>query len=164
MSAKKHLGFAIAAFGGAAASAALLGSMFTPARGDTREWYGKLEKAPFNPPNAVFAPVWTVLYALIATSGVRVWRSEPGKSRTIALRLWAAQMGLNGIWSPLFFGAKRPGLALLDQAILLPTIVSYIDRTRRFDRPAALMMAPYAAWVAFATILNGEIVRRNPAP
>jgi benzodiazapine receptor len=156
-----HLPLAIAAFGGAAAGAAVLGSIFTPGRGKTREWYSSLEKAPFNPPNAVFGPVWTLLYTFITISGVRVWRSEPSPARASALRLWAAQMGLNAVWSPLFFGMKRPGLALLDQLLLLPAIAAYIRRAGRVDRTAALVMAPYAAWVTFATLLNAEIVRRN---
>ena len=149
------------AFGGAVAGAALLGSIFTPGRGETRRWYASLEKAPFNPPDAVFAPVWTLLYALIAVSGYRVSCAEPGDARSASMRLWGAQMILNGSWSPLFFGLKKPGLALLDQTVLLPTILAYIRAARRVDKPAALLMWPYAAWVMFATVLNAEIVRRN---
>ena len=151
----------ILAFGGAVAGAALVGSIFTPARGETRRWYNSLKKAPFNPPNAVFAPVWTMLYVLIAASGYRVSRAEPHEASTACVRLWGAQMILNGVWSPLFFGLKRPGLALLDQVALLPTILAYIRAASRLDKPAALLMWPYAAWVTFATALNAEIVRRN---
>lgn len=152
---------AILAFGGTVAGAALLGSIFTPASGKTRRWYSSLEKAPFNPPNAIFGPVWTLLYALIAVSGFRVSRAEPDAARSTSMRLWGAQMVLNGSWSPLFFGLKRPGLALLDQALLLPAILAYIRAASRVDKPAALLMWPYAAWVAFATVLNAEVVRRN---
>ena len=149
------------AFGGTVAGAALIGSIFTPARGKTRRWYASLEKAPFNPPDAIFGPVWTLLYAMIAVSGFRVSRAEPQEARSASMRLWGAQMILNGSWSPLFFGLKRPGLALLDQAVLLPTILAYIRTAGRVDKVAARLMWPYAAWVMFATVLNAEIVRRN---
>lgn len=152
---------AIIGFGGAVIGAALLGSVFSPARSKTRRWYSSLKKAPFNPPDAVFAPVWSALYAMIAISGVRVWRAEQSESRATALRLWHLQIILNTAWSPLFFGLKRPGLALLDQGALLPTIVAYARKAGSVDRLAGYLMWPYAAWVAFATLLNAEIVRRN---
>ena len=126
-----------------------------------REWYGKLEKAPFNPPDVVFAPVWTVLYSLMATSSWRVWRKPAGAGRTAALTLWAAQLVANAAWTRIFFGAKRPRAALADIAGLLALISAYISVSRGVDRPATLMMLPYGAWVAFALLLNEEIVRRN---
>jgi benzodiazapine receptor len=158
---RKRLWLAIATFGGAAAGSALLGSMFTPAQPETRQWYSQLSKPPFNPPDFVFAPVWTVLYVLITMSAVRVWRSNAGEARTTALRFWGAQMALNAAWSPLFFGARQPGWALVDLALLVPAIVVYIRQAHRVDSPAAYMMWPYLGWVMFATVLNAEIVRRN---
>ena len=152
---------AAALFGGSVAAVAAAGSIFNPGRSDTRQWYDALEKPSFNPPDFVFAPVWTVLYVLIAVSGARVWRSAPGDARTAALRWWAAQLLLNGAWSPLFFGAKRPAIALADIVLMLVAIGAYVHTARRVDRTAAWLMAPYLAWVAFATILNGEIVRLN---
>lgn len=152
---------AAAVFGGSVAAVAAAGSIFNPGRSATREWYDALEKPPFNPPDFVFAPVWTVLYVLIAVSGARVWRSAPGNARTAALRWWAAQLLLNGAWSPLFFGAKRPAIALADIVLMLVAIGAYVRTARRVDKTAAWLMAPYLGWVAFATILNGEIVRLN---
>ena len=120
-------------------------------------WYRRLEKSPLNPPPAVFGPVWTVLYGLIATSGWRVWRAGSRK----ALGWWAAQLALNAAWSPIFFGLKRPRAALADLALLLPAIAIYARHARQVDRPAAWMVAPYLGWVGFASVLNAEIVRRN---
>ncbi len=157
---RKHvLGAAI--FGGAVAGVAMLGGFFNPGRGTTRQWYSELEKPSFNPPDAVFAPVWTTLYVLMAISGYRVWSSRAGGERTRALALWGAQLTLNAAWSPLFFGAKKPALAFADIVLMLTAIASYCASARKVDRPAAWMMAPYLAWVAFASILNAEIVRLN---
>ena len=152
---------AAALFGGSVAAVAAAGSIFNPGRATTRAWYDALEKPSFNPPDAVFAPVWTILYVLIAISGARVWRSAPGDARAAALRWWAAQLLLNGAWSPLFFGAKRPEIALADIVLLLIAIGGYVRKARRVDATSAWLMAPYLAWVAFATILNAEIVRLN---
>jgi tryptophan-rich sensory protein len=156
---QRALGVAI--FGGAVTGIAVLGSLFNPGRGETREWYSQLAKPSFNPPDVVFAPVWTVLYVLIAISGYRIWRADAGPERSRALALWGVQLILNGVWSPLFFGAKRPVLALGDILLMLLAITACIAAARKVDRPAAWLMAPYLAWVAFATILNGAIVRLN---
>ncbi|HET7435554.1 MAG TPA: TspO/MBR family protein [Thermoanaerobaculia bacterium] len=156
---KKLVGVTI--FGGAVAGVALLGGLFSPARDATRDWYRDLEKPSFNPPDVVFGPVWTTLYILIATSGYRVWSSEAGSERTRALALWSGQLALNAAWSPLFFGAKKPALALGD--ILLMDVASalYVVTAGKVDRPAAWLMSPYLAWVAFATVLNAAIVGMN---
>ena len=152
---------AAALFGGSVALIAAGGSIFNPGRGGTREWFAALEKPAFNPPDWVFAPVWTTLYVMIAISGARVWQREASADRTKALQLWAAQLVLNGVWSPLFFGAKRPELALADIVLMLAAITAYALRARKVDAPAAWLMAPYLAWVSFATLLNAEIVRLN---
>lgn len=152
---------ALAGFAACVAAAATFGGMFNPGRTGIREWYGALEKPPFNPPDAVFGPVWTALYILMVISAYRVWAAEESAERTLALRLWFLQLALNAAWSPLFFGARKPGLALIDILLLLPAIVAYIAVSRKADRPAAWMMAPYLAWVSFATLLNEEIFRLN---
>ena len=122
------------------------------------EWYDSLAKPVFNPPNWVFGPVWTLLYILIAVAGWRVWRVAPGSA---AMKLWAAQMALNWLWSPAFFGAEMPWLALAIIAALLAVIAAFIVQVWRQDRPAAWLFVPYAAWVAFATALNGWIAFMN---
>ena len=135
--------------------------------GGRGSWYRDLKKPPFQPPPAAFGPVWTGLYGLMVWSAFRIWRKPvaneaQGRSRTRALRLWVAQLVLNGAWSPLFFGAHRPRAALVDIALLLPTIAAYTHSAAKIDRGAALMTVPYLIWTSFATLLNVEIVRRNP--
>ena len=153
---------ALAAFGSLVAGAAVYGARFSPAKGRTRAWYRRLEKPPFNPPQSVFPPVWTALYALITLSAWRVWRRPGGRKRSAALALWGGQLIANAAWTKLFFGERRPGAALADIMALLATIGAYTTVTRDVDGPAAAMMLPYAAWVSFAALLNEEIVRRNP--
>ena len=148
-----------AAFAAATAAAAFLGSRFTPS-GDIGRWYDSLDKPPFTPPNATFPIVWTTLYALMAISAYRVWNAK-GDERTGAIALWGTQLALNAAWSPIFFGARRPELALVDLVALLVAIAAYTHSARRIDKPAAWMMAPYLVWVAFAGALNAEIARRN---
>ena len=159
MNKKSAVGAAIV--GGAVVGTAILGSLFNPASGSTREWYSRLEKPSFNPPDAVFAPVWTALYVAIALSGHRVWCSAGGRERTKTLALWSAQITLNAAWSPLFFGAKKPVLALGDLLLLVPAVGLYASAARKVDKPAAWLMSPYLAWITFATLLNAEIVRLN---
>ncbi|MGZ5445201.1 MAG: TspO/MBR family protein [Thermoanaerobaculia bacterium] len=156
---KKNL-LAAATFGVATAAAAFLGSQFTPS-GDIGRWYDSLDKPPFTPPNVTFPIVWTTLYVMIAVSAFRVWKAGEGTERTRALTLWGTQLALNAAWSPIFFGARQPALALIDLVALFVAIAAYTNSARRIDRPAAWMMAPYLAWVAFAGVLNAEIARRN---
>ena len=124
-------------------------------------WYRLLRKSKLNPPPWVFGPVWTTLYGLMSVSAHRIWRQDPSPQRTRALTLWATQLGLNGIWSPLFFGKHRPRAALADLVGLAAAIAGYIRVAAKLDRLAAGLMAPYLAWVGFAGVLNGAIVRRN---
>ena len=122
------------------------------------EWYAGLAKPSFNPPNWIFAPVWTVLYALIAAAGWRVWQC---KSDVWPIRLWWAQLLLNFLWSPIFFAAHQINLALVVILLLLAVILVFIATSWRRDRAAALLFIPYAAWVAFASVLNASILVLN---
>lgn len=122
------------------------------------EWYASLAKPPFNPPNWVFAPVWSLLYILIAIAGWRTWQRPPGNR---AMRAWAAQLVLNCLWSPTFFGAKMMGVALVVILLLLVSIVVFIARTWNSDRLSAWLFVPYAAWVAFASLLNASLLLLN---
>lgn len=122
------------------------------------DWYAALNKPAFNPPSWIFAPVWTLLYIAIAVAGWRVWRLE---TRGKALRLWTLQLGLNFLWSPVFFVQHRPGLALIIIVLLLLTILAFIAAAWRRDRIAALLFLPYAAWVGFASVLNAAIFILN---
>jgi translocator protein len=151
---------ALALLASAPAAAAGLGAWVSRRGG--LGWYHTLKKPRFNPPDRLFGPVWTALYGLMTLSAFRVWRRPPSQDRTRALSWWVAQLAFNALWSPIFFGLRRPRAALVDIAALLPAIGAYIVAARRVDRAAAWLVAPYAAWVAFATVINEEIVRRNP--
>lgn len=122
------------------------------------DWYAALAKPPFNPPNWIFAPVWSVLYVLIAIAGWRCWMSAP---TGLPMRVWGVQLVLNFLWSPIFFGAHRMGLALGVIVALLVAILVFIRLNWRPDRLAAWLFVPYAAWVAFATLLNGSLLWLN---
>jgi tryptophan-rich sensory protein len=119
-------------------------------------WYAALSKPSFNPPNWIFAPVWSVLYIMIAIAGARTY--ERGGT---GMWLWAAQLALNFAWSPAFFLLHRPALALGIIIALLLVIIGFIVERWRRDQASALLFLPYAAWVAFATLLNAAIVRLN---
>jgi benzodiazapine receptor len=151
----------LAGFGLVTAGVAWYGSRNS--RGGSRnEWYRHLAKPSFTPPDEVFPLVWASLYALIAWSGWRIWSAAPSHERKHALRLWISQLSANAKWSKLFFGEHRPTLALADAIALEGIIFSYIKAARKVDRAAANACMPYAAWVAFAAVLNAEIARLNP--
>lgn len=154
-------GKALAGVSAAVLGTAVAGNMLTRGKPKTMRWYRRLDKPGFMPPRAVFPMVWTALYALMAASAWRVARQPSSPERNRALGLWLVQLALNAAWTPLFFGARRPAAALADIGLLLPAIGMYTAASARVDKPAAWMMAPYLAWVGFASALNAEIVRRN---
>lgn len=122
------------------------------------EWYTALEKPPFNPPNRVFGPVWTILYIMIAVVGWRVWQRAELRE---AMWVWWFQLGLNFLWSPVFFTWQAPGAALVVIIALLATILTFIGLVWKPDRFSGALFIPYAAWVAFATLLNLSIFVLN---
>lgn len=117
------------------------------------EWYNSLVRPPLTPPGWVFGVAWTLLYLLIAVSAWLVWRT-PHPNRNRALGLWGLQLFLNAAWSPVFFGAERPDLALGIMVLLLIALLATIHQFRRINRRAALLLLPYLAWLGFATYLN----------
>jgi tryptophan-rich sensory protein len=138
----------------------VLGASLVEASIDT--WYADLIKPAFTPPNAVFGPVWTVLYLLMAVAAWRVWRGADRQTARGPLTLFALQLALNLGWSVVFFGLQKIGAAVatiivLDVAVLVTTLAF-----RTVDRAAALLMTPYLAWVLFATVLNVATWRLNP--
>jgi benzodiazapine receptor len=142
--------FAVAAIGGAVTSPAIDG------------WYAGLAKPPFNPPDLVFAPVWSLLYAMMAVAAWRIWLAEPQmRSNRRALFLFALQLALNLGWSVAFFGTRSPLAGLIVILALEAVIVATILEFMRIDRLAAWLMVPYAAWVAFAIVLNVAIYSLN---
>lgn len=120
-------------------------------------WYQALEKPTFNPPDWVFAPVWTTLYVMMAIAGWRAWRRLGFEAGRKSLTMFAVQLGLNLIWSILFFGLQRIDLALVEIIILLVTIVANTVMFWRVDRLAGALFLPYVLWVAYATVLNASL-------
>lgn len=131
----------------------LIGTLTAPG-----EWYAGLSKPVFNPPNWLFAPVWTVLYVLITWVG---WRQFEADKSAFTMKLWWAQMGLNFLWSPVFFVLQLPWFAFVIILSLLIVITAFIQQVRRSDRIAMLAFLPYLAWVAFASALNLSIAVLN---
>lgn len=141
-------------------AAALLGQRATLP--NLAPWYAALAKPSFNPPNAIFGPVWGLLYASMAYAAWRILRHAPaGPARRTALTLFFAQLALNAAWSWGFFGAHQPSLGLIDIVPQWLLIVATIARFWRLDRRAGAVLVPLALWVAFAAVLNAAIWRLN---
>lgn len=125
-------------------------------------WYVKLEKPWFNPPNWIFAPVWTLLYIMMGIAAGIVWsQGFHHKWVKTALYHFGFQLLLNAAWSVFFFGLQNPLIALLDILTLFILLLFTIKWFKIVTAPAAYLLIPYAMWVAFATILNFEIWRLN---
>jgi tryptophan-rich sensory protein len=125
-------------------------------------WYAALDKPRWQPPGWVFGPAWTTLYALVAVSSARVLDRTPlGGRRPFATAL-AVNLVLNTGWSWVFFTAKRPRWALAEILVLEASTLDLARRAGRVDPAAQGLLAPYAAWVGFATALTAELARRNP--
>ena len=122
------------------------------------EWYAALEKPSFNPPNWIFGPIWSALYVTIAIVGWRSWTYARG---SLAMKLWWAQLVMNLLWTPVFFEAHQIGAAFAVILILLALIIGFIATAIKRDRVAAWLFVPYAAWVGFASVLNGSIWMLN---
>jgi tryptophan-rich sensory protein len=146
-----------------AAGAALVVAVIGGGVTDTGPWYQALEKPWFQPPDWLFAPAWTLIYALTAIAGVRSWRAAPpGRQRDWLLVAFAANGFLNVLWSLLFFGLRRPDWALAGVVLLFLSVASLVWLAGRHAPVARLLLAPYLAWVGFAAVLNLAVVRLNP--
>lgn len=122
-------------------------------------WYRTLEKPEWNPPDAVFGPVWSMLYGLMGVALVLVRREA---RTTGAQATFGLQLALNLAWSFVFFGSRNLRGALVVIGLLWVSILATIVQFWRIRRVAGLLLVPYLAWVSFASILNAEIARRNP--
>ena len=124
------------------------------------EWYKSLAKPEWTPPNWVFAPVWNLLFLLTALSAWLVWR----RRGITGAWVWpfTAQLGFNLLWSVLFFGLRRPDLALIDILFLWASLAAMTVTFWRVRPVAGLMILPYLAWVTYATLLNFAIWQLNP--
>lgn len=120
-------------------------------------WFAALAKPSWQPPNWLFGPVWTTLYLLMGIAAWRVWRCGPAPDVAVALRWWWAQLALNALWTPVFFGLHAPGPALAVILTLAVLIVLTMRAFARVDRLAAGLLLPYLAWVSFASVLNASL-------
>jgi translocator protein len=124
-------------------------------------WYAGLAKPWFTPPNAVFGPVWTLLYAAMAVAAFRVSCRPASPQRRRALVLFALQLALNALWSPSFFGMEAPRLGLVVIIALVIAVAFTLIAFLRLDRLAGLLLVPYLLWVGYASLLNAAVVRLN---
>lgn len=134
-------------------SAGFIGSRFPPG-----EWYDSLAKPSFNPPGWVFGPVWTLLYILM---GIAVWLVWKEQGFSTAVYLFMAHLALNALWSYLFFGANKPGLAFLEIILLWVLILLTMILFWRARTAAGVLFIPYLLWVSFASVLNYSLWRMN---
>lgn len=155
--------FALTGFLAASFAASAIGGLATASSVNT--WFPTLAKPAWNPPSAVFAPVWTILYIFMAIAAWRVWRhrENPVLKPTVRAILIAhfLQLILNAAWSLLFFGLRRPDFACIDIIALLAALFWMQIRIYRVDRGAAMLWTPYLLWVGFATALNFAIWQLN---
>jgi benzodiazapine receptor len=144
---------------GAVGATAGIGALATtPVLGS--RWYRRLDKPPWQPPGPVFGPVWTVVYALIAAS-MLVARGRGGEQQRPLFVLFGTNLALNLAWTLIFFRGRSPLAAGVEIVVLESTTVALVVRAWPLSRLAALMLVPYAIWVAFATALTWAIWARN---
>lgn len=148
------------------AAVALTAAVGTAGTDTSSLWYRRLDKPSWQPPGPAFGIVWTVLYGLLGLAGARSLdraadEADPEASRSYS-RAYAANLILNAGWTWAFFKAKRPKLSVAQSALLAASTVDLARRSWRLDRTAGAALIPYAAWTSFATVLSGEIARRNP--
>ena len=125
-------------------------------------WYAVANKPSFNPPNWLFAPVWTALYIMMGIALYLVWKTETKNAvRQTALILFGVQLALNFLWSFIFFYAKQPGWAFADIIAMWIVILLTIIWFGKISRTAAWLLVPYIFWVSFASLLNFYIWKHN---
>jgi tryptophan-rich sensory protein len=120
-------------------------------------WYASLAKPSWTPPDWIFGPVWTVLYACMAVAAWLVWRQQGMIAARIPLVIFGIQLVMNVAWSWLFFGLQSPGLAVIDIFLLLAAIIATLIAFWRRSGIAGLLLVPYFGWVGFASALNVAI-------
>lgn len=141
---------------------AAAGAIGAVASVEAREFYASLDQPSWAPPAAVFGPVWTLLYMSMAVAAWLVWRERGFARARGALGLFIAQLALNALWSWLFFAWHRGAFAFIDILVLLALIVATVVSFAKIRRLAAWLLAPYLAWVSFATLLSYSVWQRNP--
>ncbi len=122
-----------------------------------KSWYLTLNKPFFNPPNYLFGPVWTLLYLLMGISIYLILQTPKTDMRKKAIIIFCVQLGLNFLWSFLFFKFQRVGIAFIEILLIWASILTMILTFYKLNKTAALLQIPYLLWVSFASILNGAI-------
>jgi benzodiazapine receptor len=141
--------------------AGVIGSVFTAS--SLENWYLLLEKPAFAPPSWVFFPAWVILYTLMGISLYLVWeRGSQGQEIKMGLLIFGIQLGLNVLWSFLFFGLKSPYYAFVEIVLLWLAIFLTILKFRKISKTASYLLFPYILWVSFAMLLNYYIWILNP--
>jgi tryptophan-rich sensory protein len=148
----------LALFLGICLGVGAVGGFFTSS--SVKTWFPTLCKPSWNPPSWLFAPVWTTLYIMMAIAGWAVWRD--GRFMSVAGGLYVLQLILNFAWSWLFFGLKRPDLALIEVIMLWASILATLTAFWQINPLAGWLFVPYLAWVTFASFLNHAIWKLNP--
>lgn len=125
-------------------------------------WYANLNKPQFAPPNWIFGPAWALLYFLMGTAFYLIWKQgwKKKKVKTAGI-FFAAQLTLNLIWSPVFFGLRSPKLGLITIVALWSLIVLTMKKFYPLSKPAFYLLVPYLLWVSFAAVLNTAIASLN---
>jgi tryptophan-rich sensory protein len=141
---------------------AAAGAIGAIASANAPQFYAELERPSWAPPAGVFGPVWTLLYMAMGVAAWLVWRERGWWRARSALGLFVLQLACNALWSWLFFGWHLGGLAFADILVLLALIVATIVAFARIRQLAAWLLAPYLAWVTFATLLNYSVWQLNP--
>lgn len=145
-----------------AAAAALFVASLGGSMTDLGPWYQNLRKPSWQPPDWLFPPAWTTIFALTAASAVLAWRAAPSSTmREWIIGLFCLNGFLNILWSGLFFRLRRPDWALIEVAVLWLSIVVLIFVTGRVSRTAAWLLVPYLLWVSFASALNYAVAKLN---
>ncbi len=129
---------------------------------DAGSFYAQLARPAWAPPSGVFGPVWSALYLLMAVAAWLVWREPDSPGRRRALVLFVAQLGVNALWSWLFFGWRMGALAVVDVLLLLVLVAATLIAFWRIRPLAGLLLVPYLGWVAFASALTWAVWRANP--
>jgi len=137
----------------ACGAAASTGVIFKPG-----PWYESLVKPSFTPPNWMFPVAWSVIYLLLAWAGYRL-ALTPGSE--LVLALWAAQIALNTLWTPVFFGAHRIVASMVILVLLWLVVAVMLVLTMRLDVITGLILFPYLVWLCVAAALNFSIMRNN---
>ncbi len=141
-------------------SVVLLGSIFTQPSIET--WYVDLIKPAFNPPNWIFGPIWTILYIMMAIAVFYIWKEiHKHKKAKIAFWIFWGHLLLNFLWSVLFFGLHNILFAFIDIVLLFVVLIYLVYLFSKINKIAGNLLIPYAAWIAFAMILNFSILILN---